>query len=943
MSMRSLLVFVCGVLLVSGARLGAADIGPGGGTSGPDTVPAGAPTTAPAIPHDLALAVAQLGDDDPRVRDAATRKLGAMGRAALPALREAAKGDDPEVASRARRLLAEFRYGIDPDTPADLMQLVNQYRGDQGDSRKQAIERLAQLDWAGYRVLARLRCQETDATWRNILSVPLDAGGANVIKAAREMIAAGREDDAEARLADAAAGGDGLVARSYVALVLARGRLDAALRELHTEAGDTPGPDDALLLAWMYRAKGDADNALRYARLVPAVPGSRSQPGEDLVREILLDRHDWAPLIAEANQHVNDATNPALRGAAVAVKLGYARLAGDAKSFDEAVSAIREAAEQNPEFGPVFANTLILNDRSADGIDMLAKAKGTFGTYTPLVAAYHLMVSQGRYEDATKLLADARADAPADLAALELTSARRLTWLGDKDGATAIVNRYEKEIEPDSANPAQADLIESELALGRTDKAFERAVTAMGASAGVPNNGNSIEQILSRLVPNSGGNALAWRGYLADQYPQASPAEILHKLWALYARKLPPAEAESILRDAADNANRQNPADRVAIYRRVTETARTIGRDDLAEAFFQKWAADPSDIAGGWLPLKALGDRAVARKDYPRAADCYDQALQRSAQEPICLWLHGWATTLAYAGDPDRVEKARAEMRRADEYLLGDDARWLGFITAIAEAGADSTGEAEGQRDLMRRLGDPGSLELNESYRLSARALLPPSDNADELEVPDTTDAPQRAGPRYLRSADLLSRWMLWIAQSGRTFIMPEMYVMEPSLIHSLRARGLIAAGDVPAAMKEADLALAMMPANSQLPIDLVPALDRHGHKPEADALFHKVAATVERTLSRHPQCAELHNGFAWMCAKCDRDLDKALANSQQATQLSPDSVAFLDTLAEVQFHRGEKQAAIDTMKHCIEMDPHFEYLRHQLKRFTAEGAATQP
>ncbi len=815
------------------------------------------------------------------------------------------------------------------------MQLVTQYHSDQQQSRQQAIELLSQQGWAGYRVLARLRCQETDANWRGALSAPLAAGGPTVLQAAREMLAAGREDDAEARLADAAAGGDGLVAGSYVAMVLARGRLDEALRELRAEAGDTPGADDALLLALMYRAKGDGDNALRYARQVPAAePGTRSE-AEDLVREILTDRHDWAPLIVEANRHANDA-NPLLRRGALAAKLTYARMAGDGKSFDEAVAALRESAQQTPEFAQADAFTIIMNGRGADGIDMLAKAKD----YS---AAYHLMVSQGRYEDAARLLTDARADAPADLAVLELTHARRLVWLGENDGAAAIVDRFEKEIEPDSANAAQGDLVESQLALGRMDKAFGRAVTAIGASAAVPGNGNSVEQILNRLVPNHVPQALAWRGYLADQHPQAAPAEILHKLWALYARKLPPAEAESILRDAADNARGQNPADRVAIYQHITETAHTVGRDDLAETFLERWAADPAGISGGWFPLKALGDRAVARRDYPRAVECYDKALRRSAQEPICLWLHGWAGTLASAGDPEKVEKARAEMRRADEYLLGDDARWLSFLQAIAETGADKTSDAEGQRDLMRRVCQPGSVEINESNRISARALLPPSDSDDEMEVPDITDAPQRAGPRYLRSAELLSRWMVWIAASGRTFIVPEAHLMQPSVIHSLRARGLIATGDVPAAMKEADLSLSLLPANSQLPIDLVPALDRHGHKQEADALFGKVAAMVEPTTLRHPQCAELHNGFAWMCAKCDRELDKALANAEAATKLTPDSVAYLDTLAEVHFHRGERQAAIDTMKHCIELDPHFEYLQHQLKRFSSEGPATRP
>jgi tetratricopeptide (TPR) repeat protein len=931
MRIRSLLIIAGGTLLTLCLGRGSADSGP---VSGPADAATPA-TTSPDITHQLALAVAQLGDDDPQVRDAASRKLGAMGRAALPALRQAANGDDPEVASRARRLLAGFRYGIDPDTPAALMELVNQYRGDTGQGRQRAIDQLSQMGWAGYRVMARLHRQETDANWRMALSGRLRTGGEPVLSDVREMVVAGREDEAEARLLDAAGGGDGLVVRSYVALVLARGRLDQALKDLQGEVGETPGADDALLMSLLYRARGDSENALKYARQVPpAAPGVRGE-GEEIVHEILLDRHDWAPLIAEAKRRCGDAPNP-WRRVGLAEKLSYARLSGDGKLYDEAVADIRAAAEQNPELASSYASALVVNDRAADGIDMLVKGKD-------FSRAYHLMVSQGRYEDAAKLLADARSEAPPDLNALELTHARRLGWLGDKDAASVIVDRFEKDMAPESPSPAQGDLIETELALGRLDKAFDRAVAVIGASATVPNNANTIEQVLNRIAPNGGAAALAWRGYLADEHPNATPAEILRKLWALYERKLPAAEVESLLRDAADNAAGQKPADRAAIYQRIAGTAQNIGRGDLADIYFEKWASDPAGAVGGWFPWKVLGDHAMARRDYSRAVDCYDKALQRAAQEPLCLWLHGWAVTQAFAGDAEKLRKAKAEMRQADEFLLADDGRWLYFLQAIGEAGADSTGDAQEQRDLLCRIGEPGSWEINETYRLSARALLPPSDNADEMEVPDTTDAPQRAGPRYLRSADLLSRWMLRIAQGESAFLMPEAYLMQPALIHSLRARGLIATGDVPGAMKEADLSLSILPANSQLPIDLVPALDRHGHKPEADALFRKVAATVEVGALRHPQCPELHNGFAWMCAKCDRDLDQALVNAQQATKLTPDSVAFLDTLAEVQFHRGDRQAAIETMKHCIELDPHFDYLQHQLKRFTGEAPATQP
>lgn len=59
---------------------------------------------------DVAELVRRLAHEDPAVRDAATAELLRIGEPALAALREAAKGDDPELVARARRLIAEIDF-----------------------------------------------------------------------------------------------------------------------------------------------------------------------------------------------------------------------------------------------------------------------------------------------------------------------------------------------------------------------------------------------------------------------------------------------------------------------------------------------------------------------------------------------------------------------------------------------------------------------------------------------------------------------------------------------------------------------------------------------------------------------------------------------------------------------------------------------------------------
>jgi HEAT repeat protein len=66
-------------------------------------------TPADADPAVLVVLVTQLGDDNFGVRERATARLARLGAAARPALREAARSADPEVARRARALLEQVK------------------------------------------------------------------------------------------------------------------------------------------------------------------------------------------------------------------------------------------------------------------------------------------------------------------------------------------------------------------------------------------------------------------------------------------------------------------------------------------------------------------------------------------------------------------------------------------------------------------------------------------------------------------------------------------------------------------------------------------------------------------------------------------------------------------------------------------------------------------
>jgi hypothetical protein len=77
----------------------------------------------PIIPQDISKLVADLGATDPHVRDAASDHILKLGIGALPQLREAAVGTDPEVAERSAGLIEQLGPLVTVATVRRLMAL----------------------------------------------------------------------------------------------------------------------------------------------------------------------------------------------------------------------------------------------------------------------------------------------------------------------------------------------------------------------------------------------------------------------------------------------------------------------------------------------------------------------------------------------------------------------------------------------------------------------------------------------------------------------------------------------------------------------------------------------------------------------------------------------------------------------------------------------------
>src|SRR5947207_5250610 len=87
-------------------------------------------------PEKIARAILELGDSSFAVRERASRFLWSAGKSAELALKDAAKGDDPEIAARAKDILGDITYGISPHTPKEVATIVRSYRNGEMDRQQ---------------------------------------------------------------------------------------------------------------------------------------------------------------------------------------------------------------------------------------------------------------------------------------------------------------------------------------------------------------------------------------------------------------------------------------------------------------------------------------------------------------------------------------------------------------------------------------------------------------------------------------------------------------------------------------------------------------------------------------------------------------------------------------------------------------------------------------
>ncbi len=890
-----------------------------------------------ATKAEIQRAIADLGSSDFTERERASQKLWNAGAAAEPALEKTVREtNDFEVFYRARQILQSFQAGIYRDTPPETVVLIYRFRTGDFNVKRQIAANLRAS--GNTELLRRLIAKEPNPLVRDQLNQLLTGNGsgfypshrpgfarpfrvpdaAELALEARVRLAQRDLDGAERLLRDATR--DESV-RDYAALLLSRGKLDAAIKQLRgaLKAGDETGQRR---LAWMLRASGDLPGALAAARLVK---------DDALIEALLAEMADWKELAKiDAKADVDALAAGQDRPQRLAKLIAFRHLAGERQACDLAAAAAVKTLKQSKPLDGRLLNALVLNDRVEQAIEV-SQPQHT-------ACAVELLVAQNRMQEAFRLVKiDVPLPAKIDWMAWlkdgkdEVTQERR--WLahqvlralhmaGEDEHAnrllTAMLALVKEKLPAEEWKFEALFLMDVEALVARPESCDALAVKLLALDLATP------DIVIARLYRDQETIAvLLWKA-LRKQFPGEDRTAALKHLRRLLTGK-PDANAVAELGRLAARIEPQVEAQKSA------ESADDDSSDvraakllALAALFHRYGQSKPSTkylalIGTAGVSARTLidaGNLYAEEKQWSEACKLYTAAWTKDRRSAEALYLLGWAQT---KGGEEAEGRKRME---------------LALVIPL--------GDGESRRDLARTLGRLHQDDEAARQRQWVLRLAPMHDYSIVQVLKDSGDAAAEKGDDA-HTATVWQRFAVELLLANTGFLIETRYYLQwPVAIHAARARELLRAGKTAEGIEELHRAEALQPANIQVALDCDADLRKHGAAGEADAIYQRMLGQHEAFCRDFPKSGEYHNDLAWLAANLDRDLDKALAHAQRAVELEPQSAGILDTLAEVHFRRGNRAEAVRLAKRCLEMEPDGEHYQKQLARFEAKPAPTK-
>ncbi len=859
--------------------------------------------------EELSESVSRLSDSSFSKREAAMLFLWKHAATAEERLRKAAtNGEDSEALIRVKRILEAYELGIFPDTPPDIVKGIYEFRDGSRVQKKQFIDRLVAQD--EFESAHRLIGSVTDLALRNELI----------------RMASGR---VKAKIIDELLGGEFAKAKEVLEMAaledhsmrdLAAFGWGSGLTEtlLEEQAPDQDHPTRWKRRAWLQRAA----NQLGAAAELGKQHGDAAWIAE-------VGAADGNPLAFCEGQLMKPGLMPLQE---LRLHCAQARLRGDLDAVGKLLEKIEEWARQEPNtYNKRLAiEALILNDRVDRALALLPELAGQLpfdlhtyrGTYGRALESMGLDGQQKPpyspwIEDMCEKIGEQ--DSEALNKALELAS--RVFGLGEKQEAGRL---YELIFKALDGRKEEQKLLVSEAA-----KAGDRE-TVVKLLAILADQGIGMRELQLLLFENNVDLLQQWYGLLREVYLEKSLVECLVAAWTLLdVRNTDPKgtdEARNLLTKGYEALRKIGAKDSDGQLYFLYVTAYTHELYDLATKYLEEIINDQPNVPF----IVQLAGLQGLQEDWAKAAANYEKAWNLSLDTAKAMVEAGGNVNLPFQIQSDYLYRAGMAWRKAGDAAKGDP--------MIKQARLICLGDINARHELALAMEQSGDNEMAlEEWALIARlARLDESKGTwafVHLAGPLSKTDPGRAADYQERVTVARDQLNASVRESSQfTF-----NIQLRARAHQWRAQAHIKDGDLAKAEDSLKTYARVTPGNASIGEELLPMLEEVGQVELAYEYFQKTRALALEACELFPKSAMAHNNLAWLDARSRRNLDEAMRHAQQAVNLLPDTAAYMDTMAEVHFAKGDREKALDWSARAVKLTPHDQELLGQRKRFESE------
>lgn len=838
-----------------------------------------------AMSH-LTLAMAQdipadwvdmLGSDKFKTRQEAEKKLWAAGNQAISALESASKSNNPEAAIRANKILRYLQLGLAPDSPADIIELAQNFEKMSVEGKNNALTTLKKQ--RRFRIALLLFQQEKDSVIRQQIRSSITG---LAIVAAREALLAGDPEGARRFLTEFPEDPKSLTALAWMAR--SEGKLDAEI----AKAKASQQADDWRYLMALLRIKGD--------RAAVADLAEKHNLGELAAAMELLDGdvEKWLSWHAE-------------------------KADGETADITRAYATVALHRMRHEKEGPTH------------DLNLLIKAALKEGDYTRRWAAIHSLFSLGNEAVAQKPLKQLnpamlfgymteREKIDEALKALDL-DVMTPDYAGWIDRRMGVVLSGDSNDEMDSVpnmisflekhgvtEPIDKHFLPSMLQLAEKDSetftdllsslfsayATTRLApeTAAKVAIAYAKDDDVLWGTMIRIAFSENSYFSQWWEWLGEIFPNEKKADRFRQMLTLF-RVVPDKRGElatwdqkileALQRDEPEAA--ENHRKLLAILAAVTGNTR-----------YSQWSCkDQSELDTD--DLMNLGKWQQAAEKWEEASKTTPDQISSVLWSALCWKL---------AGEPVKSQLAEA---RFESLILGDSSM---MITASA---------------IYQHL---GFMEKSRQWRQMA---LHCGARDGSWHVALYTNAEdQLLTGQWRRAQAGYEAYILHSLDEGDASTMMTTFRTRKKA-DMARAFAMFGTNRKPALEKLRECHQSLM-ADASLADQFFPALRMVGARNEHDVWFEESWQALMKNRDRFPLDDNVRNSAAWLAARCLLRLEDAEKESREALRLRPHQAAYLDTMAEINFARGQREQAVEWSKKAITADPRATPLREQYYRF---------